>query len=156
MTAFPNSEGTRFLPFGLYPNCARLFRLTCRYERYLTLQRSPNFTAISKSSSSLKLKRSRMRKRSGLFRTADVSGSIPPKRDLAMEKTLTLSPVKQALLERRLKRASHGAVRSPEIPRRPNRDSAPLSFTQRQMWVIDQMTPGNPAYNLPYGYRLRG
>jgi amino acid adenylation domain-containing protein len=24
------------------------------------------------------------------------------------------------------------------------------------MWVIDQMTPGNPAYNLPNGYRLRG
>ena len=24
------------------------------------------------------------------------------------------------------------------------------------MWVIDQMTPGNPAYNLPTGYRLRG
>ena len=24
------------------------------------------------------------------------------------------------------------------------------------MWVIDQMTPGNPAYNVPVGYRLRG
>ncbi len=24
------------------------------------------------------------------------------------------------------------------------------------MWVIDQMTPGNPAYNLSIGYRLRG
>ena len=24
------------------------------------------------------------------------------------------------------------------------------------MWVIDQMTPGNPAYNVPNGYRLRG
>jgi len=73
-----------------------------------------------------------------------------------MENTSTLSPVKQTLLERRLKRASHVLVRPPEIPLRPNRDSAPLSFSQRQMWVIDQMTPGNPAYNLPYGYRLRG
>jgi amino acid adenylation domain-containing protein len=73
-----------------------------------------------------------------------------------MEKLSTLSPVKQALLEQRLKRASHKRVRRPEIPRRPDRDSAPLSFTQHQMWVIDQMTPGNPAYNLPYGYRLRG
>jgi len=27
----------------------------------------------------------------------------------------------------------------------------PLSFAQSQMWVIDQMTPGNPAYNLPFG-----
>ena len=73
-----------------------------------------------------------------------------------MEKTSTLSPVKQTLLERRLKRASHVSVRRPEIAVRPNRGSAPLSFSQRQMWVIDQMTPGNPAYNLPYGYRLRG
>ena len=24
------------------------------------------------------------------------------------------------------------------------------------MWVIDQITPGNAAYNLPNGYRLRG
>ena len=73
-----------------------------------------------------------------------------------MEKSSTLSPVKQALLEQRWKRASRGLVRRPEIPRRPNRDSAPLSFAQLQMWVIDQMTPGNPAYNMPNGYRLRG
>src|SRR5205814_7913150 len=73
-----------------------------------------------------------------------------------MEKSSTLSPVKQALLEQRWKRASRELVRRPEIPIRPNRGSAPLSFTQRQMWVIDQMTPGNPAYNLPYGFRLRG
>jgi amino acid adenylation domain-containing protein len=73
-----------------------------------------------------------------------------------MEKPSTLSPVKRALLEQRWKRASHGFGRRPEIPIRPNRASAPLSFTQRQMWVIDQMTPGNPAYNLPYGFRVRG
>jgi len=73
-----------------------------------------------------------------------------------METSYTLSPVKQALLQQRLKRASHEQVEGLEIPIRPNRDSAPLSFTQRQMWVIDQLTPGNPAYNLPYGYRLRG
>jgi amino acid adenylation domain-containing protein len=24
------------------------------------------------------------------------------------------------------------------------------------MWVIDRMTPGNPAYNVPVGYRIRG
>jgi len=73
-----------------------------------------------------------------------------------MDKSSTLSPVKQALLEQRLKRASHGSVGRPEIPLRPDRDSAPLSFAQLQMWVIDQMTPGNPAYNQPFGYRLRG
>ena len=64
--------------------------------------------------------------------------------------------MKQALLEQRWRKASHGLVHRPKIPKRPHHDFAPLSFIQRQIWVIDQMTPGNPAYNLPYGYRLRG
>ena len=73
-----------------------------------------------------------------------------------MEKSSNLSAVKQALLEQRLQRASRRPVQRPAIPKRPNRESAPLSFAQTQMWVIDQMTPGNPAYNLPYGFCLRG
>jgi len=73
-----------------------------------------------------------------------------------MEKSSTLSPVKQALLEQRLKGVSHARVSGREIPKRPNRDSAPLSFTQHQMWLIDQITPGNPAYNMPCGYRIKG
>lgn len=32
----------------------------------------------------------------------------------------------------------------------------PLSFSQQQMWIIDQMQPGNHAYNLPVGFRLKG
>src|SRR5882762_2070394 len=70
-------------------------------------------------------------------------------------RTPNLSPEKKALLEQRLGIAptrGNGRV----IPRRANQDCAPLSFAQRQMWVIDQLTPGNPAYNLPNGYRLRG
>jgi len=67
-----------------------------------------------------------------------------------------LSPEKKALLEQRLKGAPPERVGHSEIPKRPDGDSAPLSFAQRQMWVIDQMTPGNPAYNLLNGYRLRG
>jgi amino acid adenylation domain-containing protein len=73
-----------------------------------------------------------------------------------VDKPSTLSAVKQALLEQRWRKASQGLAKQPEIPKRPNRDFAPLSFIQRQMWVIDQITPGNPAYNLPHGYRLRG
>src|ERR1035437_10882372 len=66
-----------------------------------------------------------------------------------------LSPGKQFLLEQRL--GATEKKRAPEeLPRRPNQDFAPLSFSQLQMWVIDRMTPGNPAYNLPVGYRLRG
>ena len=74
-----------------------------------------------------------------------------------MDQLSRFSPVKQALLEQRLKRAApEQLLRRPEIPRRPDRDSAPLSYAQRQMWVIDQISPGNPAYNLPNGYRLQG
>jgi amino acid adenylation domain-containing protein len=73
-----------------------------------------------------------------------------------MAKSSTLSPVQQALLDQRLKGTTAGRVNYPEIPKRRHRDSAPLSFAQRQMWVIDQMTPGNPAYNLPNGYRICG
>ena len=60
------------------------------------------------------------------------------------------------LLEQRLKGAARRQAESRVIPKRPNPDSAPLSFAQRQMWVIDQMTPGNPAYDLPVGYRIKG
>src|SRR5436190_14597229 len=73
-----------------------------------------------------------------------------------MEQSSPLSLVKQILLEQRLKGDARKRLIPGVIPARPDRDSAPLSFTQRQMWLIDQMTPGNPAYNLPYGYRLRG
>jgi amino acid adenylation domain-containing protein len=95
-----------------------------------------------------------MKKLGSSFRTSDV---VRASRQVAtMEKSSTLSPAKQALLEQRLKGVAPGPVIRPEIPRRPELDSAPLSFAQRQMWVIDQITPGNPAYNLPNGYRLRG
>src|SRR5436190_39643 len=100
--------------------------------------------------------RSARTKLSNSFRANEVCARFPTGIELIMDKASTLSPAKQTLLEQRLKRASHGLVRRPEIPARPNRHSAPLSFSQRQMWVIDQMTPGNPAYNLPYGYRLLG
>ena len=70
--------------------------------------------------------------------------------------TPTLSPEKRALLEQRLGATAHKRPKTPIIPRRPRPDSASLSFAQRQMWIIDQMMPGNPAYNVPHGYRLRG
>ncbi|HEY2850501.1 MAG TPA: amino acid adenylation domain-containing protein [Gemmatimonadaceae bacterium] len=42
------------------------------------------------------------------------------------------------------------------IPLRPDPRTSPLSFVQQQMWLIDQLAPGNPAYNLARGVRLRG
>ena len=68
-----------------------------------------------------------------------------------------LSPEKQSLLKKRLAATEKKSTAEDLItPKRQNQDFAPLSFSQLQMWVIDRMTPGNPAYNLPVGYRLRG
>jgi len=60
------------------------------------------------------------------------------------------------MLAQRLKRGAQHRPRRFEFAKRTDRHSAPLSFTQHQLWVIEQMMPGNPAYNLPYGFRLRG
>jgi fengycin family lipopeptide synthetase B len=32
----------------------------------------------------------------------------------------------------------------------------PASFTQERLWLLDQMDPGNPAYNIAGGVRIRG
>lgn len=48
------------------------------------------------------------------------------------------------------------AVKERIIPKCGKTGSAPLSFAQSQMWLMDQMTPGNPAYGLPVAYRWKG
>jgi len=43
------------------------------------------------------------------------------------------------------------------LPReRKIQDRLPLSFAQQRLWFLDQMEPGNIAYNFNYAYRLRG
>jgi amino acid adenylation domain-containing protein len=39
---------------------------------------------------------------------------------------------------------------------RPGEQTAPLSFAQLQIWLMDQVAPGDPSYALPVAYRLRG
>jgi amino acid adenylation domain-containing protein/non-ribosomal peptide synthase protein (TIGR01720 family) len=34
--------------------------------------------------------------------------------------------------------------------------SIPLSFSQQQLWVVDQVNGGSPHYNMPFALRLRG
>jgi amino acid adenylation domain-containing protein len=68
-----------------------------------------------------------------------------------------LSPAKRALLQQRLARrggAQRAAVEGPrprgEVP------SAPLSYAQRRLWLLDQLHPGLAAYNVGRALRLRG
>jgi amino acid adenylation domain-containing protein len=51
-----------------------------------------------------------------------------------------------------------GSETAQPIPRRAEEDTAapPLSFAQERLWLVDQLSPGNPAYNLPGALRLRG
>ena len=72
-----------------------------------------------------------------------------------------LSPAKKDLLERRLQgKLPHGSStdgsKPGSIPRRSQPGPAPLSFAQERMWFLDQLEPGNPAYNRPVYLRLMG
>src|SRR5262249_33538326 len=66
----------------------------------------------------------------------------------------SISAVKRELLASLL--TDEGIELSPKIPRRKGSGPAPLSFAQQQLWLIHQMAPDSPAYNLPRAVRLTG
>jgi amino acid adenylation domain-containing protein len=68
-----------------------------------------------------------------------------------------LTPAQRRLLElRRAQQSAAAAEAAPAaIPAR-GEGPAPLSFSQRRLWFLDRMEPGNALYNLPNAVRLRG
>ena len=64
-----------------------------------------------------------------------------------------LSPAKRALLERLVaeRKAAAEAVRP-----RPRPERVPLSYGQERLWVVEQLTPGTVAYNVPFAMWLDG
>ena len=65
-----------------------------------------------------------------------------------------LSPEKRALLELKLKK--NNTLKYEIIPRRDNRDSAPLSFAQQRLWFLEQLETNNPFYNMSGAFLLQG
>jgi len=57
----------------------------------------------------------------------------------------------------RLLRAGADEEAPPPIVPVPRQDAGlPLSFSQQRLWVLDQIDPGSPAYNIPTALRLDG
>ncbi len=52
-------------------------------------------------------------------------------------------------------RAAHG-LQSPPLKPVSRDGRLPLSFAQQRLWFMDQLEPGNPAYNMPGAIRLSG
>lgn len=67
-----------------------------------------------------------------------------------------LSPERQGLLRQWSRRNLVAARTADTIPRRGDIDRIPLSFAQRRLWFIHQLTSGSSAYNGTLSIRLRG
>src|SRR4051812_20043068 len=74
------------------------------------------------------------------------------------ERISALTPEQRALFEARLKRQGLHVPGVQTIPRRKEMDSAtcPASIDQERLWFIDQLQPGNTAYNIFNASRIRG
>jgi amino acid adenylation domain-containing protein len=64
----------------------------------------------------------------------------------------TLVELARAIRESREGRSAPPIV---PVPRDPTHE-LPVSFAQQRLWVIDQLEPGNVAYNIPSAVRLSG
>jgi hypothetical protein len=68
-----------------------------------------------------------------------------------------LSPEKLKLLVQRLNnKQGEILLRSQIVPQSRELNSFPLSFAQQRLWFIDQLQPGNSAYNISVPMRLGG
>ena len=75
------------------------------------------------------------------------------------ERLDALTPERRALLESRLRQKGLTAPRPSVIRAIPGRERLPFfptSLDQERLWFIDQMEPGNPAYNIHTTTRLIG
>jgi amino acid adenylation domain-containing protein len=68
-----------------------------------------------------------------------------------------LTPEQRALFARRLAESGWGPQGPEILLRAAGGGAVPASLVQQRLWLLDQMEPGNPFYNLPLlCFRLRG
>jgi len=93
-----------------------------------------------------------------LFKDGEQLRIRAPKGAVTKEIRETLTEHKAALLDWLQSHQSKEAHSNSKTVIAPaNRhQSLPLSFAQEQLWVLDQLNPGNPAYNLHYAVHLQG
>src|SRR3989449_6986193 len=73
------------------------------------------------------------------------------------EQLAAFSPAKRSLLELHLMKKQRGAKATARtIQRQSNRESAPLSYNQQGLWVLNQLMPGTSLYHTPTAARLTG
>ncbi|MEH2222132.1 condensation domain-containing protein [Nostoc sp.] len=73
------------------------------------------------------------------------------------QRLAALSPEKLQLLAQRLHKKKENVFSQPQIARQSRKSNLfPLSFAQQRLWFIDQLQPGNSAYNISQPMRLIG
>ncbi len=50
----------------------------------------------------------------------------------------------------------HSAFSAPSLTSGVRPEHIPLSFAQQRLWFLDQLSPGNPFYNIPSAMRIKG
>lgn len=75
---------------------------------------------------------------------------------LVTHKIARLSPEKQAVLEKLLKKQGLDISRLPIAVQPRDTNNFPLSFSQQRMWLLHQIDPENTAYNCSAAWRVTG
>ncbi|BAZ54095.1 condensation domain-containing protein [Nostoc sp. NIES-4103] len=73
------------------------------------------------------------------------------------QRIASLSPEKLKLLAQKLNQKKGDVLsKTPIIPQNRESNTFPLSFAQQRLWFLDQLEPGNPAFNICQFMRLSG